>query len=72
MKESRENKMNTVKWDEKFFKESLTHIWVYSRGLLVSTNNRKSRTFMLSGMSSNKFFNIEDNSSVKFEKKVNS
>jgi hypothetical protein len=49
-KESRENKMNIVKWKDKIYDESVMYIWVYSNGLLISTNNRKSRAFIHKGI----------------------
>lgn len=47
-KDRRDNTMNIIKWDDKLFNGSGTYIWVYSKGLLVSTNNRKSRSFLQS------------------------
>ena len=65
-KENRGKKMNISKWDDKFFDESLTYIWVYSKGLLVSTNNRKSRSFILKGFRRNKIKNLNDTPAVKY------
>jgi len=65
-KESRDKKMNIVKWDDKFFNQSVTYIWVYSKGLLVSTNNRKSRSFILKGFRRNKIKNLNDTPAVKY------
>lgn len=71
MKETGENKMNTVKWDDKFFRESISYIWIYSKGLLVSTNNRKSRSFILKGFRRNKIKSLNNIPPVKLEKKNN-
>lgn len=58
--------MNIVKWDDKFFNESVTYIWVYSKGLLISTNNRKSKSFILKGFRRNKIKNLNDTPAVKY------
>jgi hypothetical protein len=70
MKEMGENKMNIVKWDDKFFSESISYIWIYSKGLLVSTNNRKSREFNLKGFRRNGTNYQENSKPVKNEKKL--
>ena len=44
--------MKTLKWDSKLLNESSAHIWVYYNGLLVGTNNTRSRAFIISGMNS--------------------
>lgn len=43
--------MNLIKRDDKLFDQSVMHIWVYSKGLLISTNNSKSRSFIQNGES---------------------
>lgn len=53
-KEGRESKMNIIKWNDIFFNESVTYIWVYNNGLLISTNNRKSKSFIIKGFRSTK------------------
>ena len=45
-KEIGDKKMNLIKRDDKLFDQSVMHIWVYSKGLLISTNNNRSRSYI--------------------------
>ena len=45
-KEIKIKKMNIVMWEDKLFDQSVMHIWVYSKGLLISTNNNRSRSYI--------------------------
>lgn len=40
------NNMNSIKWSDKFLSDPAVYMWVYSKGLLISTNNRKSRSYI--------------------------
>ena len=39
--------MNLVKWNDLIQNEPFMYEWVYSKGQLIGTNNRKSRVFAL-------------------------
>ncbi len=45
-KERTDNNMESVKSIDKFFNDQAMYMWVYSKGLLISTNNRVSRSFI--------------------------
>ena len=45
-KERTDNNMESVQSIDKFFNDQAMYMWVYSKGLLISTNNRLSRSFI--------------------------
>lgn len=45
-KERTDNNMESLQSNDKFFNDQAIYMWVYSKGLLIGTNNQKSRSFI--------------------------
>ncbi|HMQ78208.1 MAG TPA: hypothetical protein PKE39_04880 [Ignavibacteria bacterium] len=63
--------MESVQSNDKFFNDQAMYMWVYSKGLLISTNNHVSRSFINEPADNERTGKQESFNKTNFTKKDN-